>query len=137
MEVLYEISTPKPSRPISISRSPGHEAARRADSPAKRAFVREQLVLRAAPQTIASHVVVVVSVRCRVTVPGYSALASIAPHPAHMSAWERFGVELILSFLLVLTYCGATDSHRRSLGGAGPAVGAAYLACTLVSVSTL
>lgn len=72
-----------------------------------------------------------------VTSPGYPALASMAPHPGHMSAWERFGVELILSFLLVLTYCGATDGHRRSLGGAGPAIGAAYLACSLVSMPSL
>jgi len=57
-----------------------------------------------------------------------------------MTPWERFGVELILSFLVVLTYCGATDPSGRILNSqtnmAPFAIGGAYLVCSLVLVST-
>ena len=73
----------------------------------------------------------------RVTVPGRHGTlpAAAAQLPAHLSPWERFGLELILTFVVVFTYFVSMDSHRRWLGGTSLAVGSAYLAASIVSVS--
>ncbi|XP_071441532.1 neurogenic protein big brain [Hetaerina americana] len=57
------------------------------------------------------------------------------PSPAHLTAWERFGVDFILSFIVVFTYFVA---HRRWLQGqAALPIGAAYLSCSLVALPSL
>jgi glycerol uptake facilitator-like aquaporin len=55
--------------------------------------------------------------------------------PAHLNSWERFGVEFCLTFIVVLTYFVSMDTYRKWLGSSPLVIGAAYLACTLVSVS--
>lgn len=71
-----------------------------------------------------------------VTVPTRqtSLTVTVAQLPPHLSPWERFGLELILTYIVVFTYFVSMDSHRRWLGTSGLTVGAAYLAATLVSV---
>jgi len=77
------------------------------------------------------------SLGCRVTVPGYMGnLSATASHlPAHLNSWERFGVEFCLTFIVVFTYFVSMDTYRKWLGSSPLVIGAAYLACTLVSVS--
>ncbi|KAL1123072.1 hypothetical protein AAG570_002160 [Ranatra chinensis] len=61
--------------------------------------------------------------------------ATLAQLPAHLAPWERFGLELILSFMVVFTYFVASD--RKHLGGSALTVGSAYLAATIVSMPSL
>lgn len=55
---------------------------------------------------------------------------------ATQTPWQKFGIELVLSFVVVYTYYVTMDSHRRWLGGSALGLGAAYLSCSLVAVST-
>lgn len=50
--------------------------------------------------------------------------------------WQKFGVEVVLAFIIVYTYFVTMDSHRKWLSSSGINIGAAYLACSLVAVST-
>ncbi|CAG2065748.1 unnamed protein product, partial [Timema podura] len=51
--------------------------------------------------------------------------------------WEQFGVELLLTFIVVLTYLVCMDSYRQWLGSSALLIGAAYLSCTLVMAPSL
>lgn len=71
-----------------------------------------------------------------VTVPGYQGnLQAAVTHSASLAAWERFGVELILTFIIVLTYFVATNGQNKIFGYPSLVIGAAYSACSFVSVS--
>lgn len=71
-----------------------------------------------------------------VTIPGYQGnLQAAVSHSASLDAWKRFGVELVLTFIVVLSYLVSTDSYKKHLGSASLSVGAAYCACSFVSVS--
>lgn len=71
-----------------------------------------------------------------VTVPGYQGnLQAAISHSASLAAWERFGVEFSLTFVVVLTYFVSTDSMKRFMGNSATTVGSAYSACSFVSVS--
>lgn len=74
--------------------------------------------------------------RYRVTVPGRqdSIRVATAQLPAHLSPWERFGLEMILSFLVVFVYFVTMDSHRKWISGAPLSIGSSYIAATIVSV---
>ena len=74
----------------------------------------------------------------RVTVPGYQGnLQAAISHSSALGAWERFGVEFILTFTVVLAYFVSTSSYKRYLGSSAMVLGAAYSACSFVSVSEL
>lgn len=71
-----------------------------------------------------------------VSVPGHqSSLGSNRPHEA-LGAWQAFGVEFVLSFLLSSTVFATRDPHRSHLSAGSDAVviGFAYLACTLAGL---
>lgn len=71
-----------------------------------------------------------------VSVPGHqSSLGSSRPNEA-LGAWQAFGVEFVLSFLLASTVFATRDPHRSHLGAGADAVviGFAYLACTLAGL---
>ncbi|XP_040359549.1 neurogenic protein big brain isoform X1 [Ixodes scapularis] len=69
-----------------------------------------------------------------VTVPGHqSSLGSSRPHEA-LGAWQAFGVEFVLSFLLASTVFASRDPSRSHLGGDAVVIGFAYLACTLAGL---
>lgn len=71
----------------------------------------------------------------RVTVPGYQGnLAAAVSHTSSLPAWERFGVEFILTFVVVLTYFVSMERTKRWSSNAALNIGAAYAACTFVSV---
>lgn len=70
-----------------------------------------------------------------VTIPGYQGnLQAAVSHSASLDAWKRFGVELVLTFIVVLSYLVSTDSYKKHMGSAALSVGAAYCACSFVSV---
>lgn len=60
--------------------------------------------------------------------------AAIA-HTSTLAAWERFGVEMVLTFIVVLAYFMSTDSYKSYFGVSSLSIGAAYSACSFVSVS--
>lgn len=70
-----------------------------------------------------------------VTVPGYQGnLQAAITHTSTLAAWERFGVEMILTFIVVLAYMMSTDSYKSYFGVSSLSIGAAYSACSFVSV---
>lgn len=73
-----------------------------------------------------------------VTVPGYQGnLQAAISHSATLAPWERFGVEFILTFIVVLSYFVSTDSFKKYLGNTPLTIGAAYSACSFVSMPYL
>ncbi|XP_058840710.1 neurogenic protein big brain-like, partial [Topomyia yanbarensis] len=69
-----------------------------------------------------------------VTVPGYQGnLQAAVSHTSSLAAWERFGVEFILTFVVVLSYLISTNSYKKYFGSSAIAIGAAYSACSFVS----
>ncbi|XP_053672787.1 neurogenic protein big brain-like [Anopheles nili] len=73
-----------------------------------------------------------------VTVPGYQGnLQAAVSHSAQLAPWERFGVELILTFIVVLVYLISTSSFKKYFGSSAIAIGAAYGACSFVSMPYL
>ena len=74
----------------------------------------------------------------RVSLPGYQGnLQAAISHTSAVSSCERFGVEMILTFVVVFTYFVSTNSHRKLFGNSAAMIGAAYSACNFVSVSFL
>ncbi|XP_077540188.1 lens fiber major intrinsic protein-like [Haemaphysalis longicornis] len=68
-----------------------------------------------------------------VTLPGHqSSLGSSRVHEA-LGAWQAFGVEFVLSFLLASTVFASRDTSHLG-GGDALVVGFAYLACTLAGL---
>ncbi|XP_055545746.1 neurogenic protein big brain isoform X2 [Wyeomyia smithii] len=73
-----------------------------------------------------------------VTVPGYQGnLQAAVSHTSSLAAWERFGVEFILTFVVVLCYLISTNSYKKYFGSSAIAIGAAYSACSFVSMPYL
>uniref|UniRef100_A0AAG5DCB4 Aquaporin n=1 Tax=Anopheles atroparvus TaxID=41427 RepID=A0AAG5DCB4_ANOAO len=73
-----------------------------------------------------------------VTVPGYQGnLQAAVSHSAQLAPWERFGVEFILTFIVVLAYLISTSSFKKYFGSSAIAIGAAYSACSFVSMPYL
>lgn len=73
----------------------------------------------------------------RVSLPGYeSNLQAPISHSTMVKPWERFGVELVLTFVVVFAYFVSTGSYRKFLGSSAAMIGAAYGCCTFVSVSS-
>ncbi|KAH1030035.1 neurogenic protein big brain [Dendroctonus ponderosae] len=72
-----------------------------------------------------------------VTVPGYHGyqenLSSAVGHPSNIfTSWERFGIELTLTFLVVFSYLISMDTYRKYIGTSAITIGATYCACSLV-----
>lgn len=74
----------------------------------------------------------------RVAVPGFqgNATAATALPARNIAPWERFGLEMVLSIVVILSYMINMDTYRKYLGSAALNIGAAYCCCTLVMVST-
>ncbi|XP_076349591.1 aquaporin AQPAe.a-like [Tachypleus tridentatus] len=69
-----------------------------------------------------------------VTIPGHQeTLGSTVVHP-DLGAWQAFGIEFILTFVVVFTVFATVDSSRRSLGSDAVAIGIAYLAVSLIGL---
>lgn len=68
--------------------------------------------------------------------PGYQGnLQAAIAHTSTLAAWERFGVEMVLTFIVVLAYFMSTDTYKSYFGVSSLSIGAAYGACSFVSVS--
>ncbi|KAK9889277.1 hypothetical protein WA026_004556 [Henosepilachna vigintioctopunctata] len=73
-----------------------------------------------------------------VTVPGYQAnLSTTLNHSSSVAPWERFGVELILTFIIVFSYFVSMESHRKWMTSSALTIGATYSACSFVSMPYL
>lgn len=71
-----------------------------------------------------------------VSLPGYQGnLQAALSHTHTIGTWERLGVEMVLTFVVVFTYFVSTNTHRKIFGNAAMMIGAAYSACNFVSVS--
>lgn len=80
--------------------------------------------------------VIIIQFICSVTVPGYQGnLQAAVAHTSNLAAWERFGVEMVLTFIVVLAYFMSTDTYKSYFGVSSLSIGAAYGACSFVSVS--
>lgn len=79
------------------------------------------------------------SSRHALNLPFLSRVTSPGPYPAFpaptLGSWERFGIELVLTFIVVFTHFSATD--RKLFSNNAMVIGAAYTACSLVAVSFL
>lgn len=74
----------------------------------------------------------------RVAVRGYQEnLDAINLYTASVAPLERFGVEFVLTFIVVLTYFVSVGTYKKWTASATFAVGASYTACTFVSVSVI
>ena len=70
-----------------------------------------------------------------VSVPGHQGALGVVVAHEMLSAWQVFGVEFVLTFLIVFTVFATVDPNRRCFGSDSLAVGIAYLACTISGVS--
>lgn len=72
----------------------------------------------------------------RVSVPGHygSMNATLAQLPAHLTPWERFCIEFVLTCVVVFAYFVSMNSSNIWFGSTS-CLGSAYFACGLVSVS--
>lgn len=81
---------------------------------------------------------IIIQFICSVTVPGYQGnLQAAVAHTSSLAAWERFGVEMVLTFIVVLAYFMSTDTYKSYFGVSSLSIGAAYGACSFVSVSKI
>ena len=66
----------------------------------------------------------------------YEDVCTPTPNPAYdLSLGQVFGIELMITFVLVLTVFATCDSVRTSLGGSGPlAIGLSLAMCHLWAV---
>lgn len=70
------------------------------------------------------------------TVPDYKKnLEAAIDYTTKFPSWERFAIEMVLTFLVVLAYFMATDSHKTYFGVSALSIGCAYSAGSFVSVS--
>ncbi|XP_076067533.1 MIP channel family protein big brain isoform X2 [Oratosquilla oratoria] len=51
-----------------------------------------------------------------------------------ITPWQGFGIEFLLTFVVVFVVFASVNPYRRTLGSPAVAVGLAYLACTLVGL---
>uniref|UniRef100_A0A6P7HCJ4 Neurogenic protein big brain n=1 Tax=Diabrotica virgifera virgifera TaxID=50390 RepID=A0A6P7HCJ4_DIAVI len=69
-----------------------------------------------------------------VTVPGYQGnLSAAVVHSSGIAPWERFGIEFMLTFIVVFSYFISMDSYRKWTGTSSLTIGATYSACSFVS----
>ncbi|XP_072401935.1 neurogenic protein big brain [Diabrotica undecimpunctata] len=73
-----------------------------------------------------------------VTIPGYQGnLSAAVVHSAGIAPWERFGIEFMLTFIVVFSYFISMDSYRKWTGTSSLTIGATYSACSFVSMPYL
>ncbi|CAG2107542.1 unnamed protein product [Medioppia subpectinata] len=69
----------------------------------------------------------------RVSVTGHQGMGPLGISVAHdqLNSWQIFGVEFVLTFLVVFTIFATLDPNRKSLGSDSLSIGIAYLVCSL------
>ncbi|XP_056647081.1 neurogenic protein big brain isoform X1 [Diorhabda sublineata] len=73
-----------------------------------------------------------------VTVPGYQGnLSAAIGHSAAIAPWERFGIEFMLTFIVVFSYFISMDTYRKWTGTSSLTIGSTYSACSFVSMPYL
>ena len=67
---------------------------------------------------------------------GHQGMGPLGISVAHdqLSSWQIFGVEFVLTFLVVFTVFATLDPNRKSLGSDSLSIGIAYLVCSLTGV---
>ncbi|RWS27067.1 neurogenic protein big brain-like protein [Leptotrombidium deliense] len=62
-----------------------------------------------------------------VSIPGHQGALGISkPHDV-LGPWQIFGVEFVLTFLVVFTIFATLDANKRSMGSDSLSIGIAYL----------
>ncbi|CAG9816867.1 unnamed protein product [Phaedon cochleariae] len=73
-----------------------------------------------------------------VTIPGYQGnLSAVIEHSADIAPWKRFGIEFILTFIVVFAYFISMDTYRKWTGTSSLTVGSTYSACSFASMPYL
>ncbi|RZC37210.1 neurogenic protein big brain [Asbolus verrucosus] len=73
-----------------------------------------------------------------VTVPSYQGNLTVSfTHSVTEAPWEKFGIEFILTFVVVFSYFVSMDIHRKWMGTSALTIGATYSACSFVSMAYL
>lgn len=69
-----------------------------------------------------------------VSIPGHQgSLGSTTVHTG-LTPWQGFGIELVLTFIVVFAVFACLDSQRKIPGGSALSIGAAYLTCSLAGL---
>lgn len=69
-----------------------------------------------------------------VTIPGHLGALGICEVYSSLGPWQAFGVEFVLTFVVVFTVFATLDPNRKSLGSDSLAIGIAYLACSITGI---
>jgi len=69
-----------------------------------------------------------------VSVPGHQGALGITVAHDQLGPWQIFGVEFVLTFLVVFTIFATLDPSRKSLGSDSLSIGIAYLVCSLTGI---
>nr|XP_023029311.1 neurogenic protein big brain [Leptinotarsa decemlineata] len=73
-----------------------------------------------------------------VTIHGYQGnLSAVISHTASIAPWEIFGIEFILTFVVVFSYLISMDTYRKWTGTSSLTIGSTYSACTFASMPYL
>ncbi|CAG9855020.1 unnamed protein product [Phyllotreta striolata] len=73
-----------------------------------------------------------------VTVPNYQGnMSAVLGHSFNISPWEKFGIEFMLTFIVVFSYFISMDTYRKWTGTSSLTIGATYSACSFVSMPYL
>ena len=69
------------------------------------------------------------------SIPGHQGALGIALAHESLGAGQIFGVEFVLTFLIVFTIFATLDINRKSMGNDSITIGSAYMVCSLAGVS--
>ncbi|XP_022246649.1 neurogenic protein big brain-like [Limulus polyphemus] len=69
-----------------------------------------------------------------VTIPGYQETLGCTLVHSDLGAWQAFGIEFVLTFVIVFTVFATMDPNRRTLGSNAVAIGIAYLTASLIGL---
>ncbi|XP_076326076.1 aquaporin AQPAe.a-like [Tachypleus tridentatus] len=69
-----------------------------------------------------------------VTIPGHQETLGCTLVHDYLGAWQAFGIEFVLTFVIVFTVFATVDPNRRMLGSDAVAIGIAYLTVSLIGL---
>uniref|UniRef100_T1KPH0 Aquaporin n=1 Tax=Tetranychus urticae TaxID=32264 RepID=T1KPH0_TETUR len=69
-----------------------------------------------------------------VSIPGHQGALGIALAHEALGAGQIFGVEFVLTFLIVFTIFATLDINRKSMGNDSITIGSAYMVCSLTGL---
>ncbi|KAJ8918781.1 hypothetical protein NQ315_015101 [Exocentrus adspersus] len=73
----------------------------------------------------------------RISKSDYQGNLPVIIYSGNNGPWERFGIEFVMTFVVVFSYFVSMDTYRKWTGTSSIAIGSTYSACSLVSMSFL